>query len=260
MERLIGNVQIISWKDTDIKLLHKELEIPNWAPWLAASLETMKTRASVFPAGQLVLTENTQPKVSLSTNRINWNGNIDHLPSWDEVAGDMPNYKTTYQPKGNTLVLMSMNVAPMEQGKGYARKMLEEAKLLAVKLGIQNLIGSFRPSEYGKHKQHMLGNHGTPLSFEQYVYSKRDDGLPVDSWLRNLTRNGVELWKVDDSAMTVTVSFDEFMGYIPQEQQLWYVTDNTIVTDQVGDWRVDYGSQTVTYQEKNIWGGLPFHI
>ena len=67
--------------------IYMVLERPNWAPWLAASADTLGRRAEVFPEGQLVIMRNDEVLMaSLSMNRINWDGNPDALPSWDDVA------------------------------------------------------------------------------------------------------------------------------------------------------------------------------
>ena len=67
--------EIDFWNPKNIGLIHQHLELPNWAPWLAASLESMTGRSDVFPEGQLVVWDNVNslPAASLSLNRISWN-------------------------------------------------------------------------------------------------------------------------------------------------------------------------------------------
>ncbi len=82
-QHTIGN-----WQLKEINLIHQVLEQPNWAPWLAASPNVLKGRAEVFPEGQLIIKSiDGEPLASLSMNRINWDDDIETLPSWDNVAG-----------------------------------------------------------------------------------------------------------------------------------------------------------------------------
>jgi GNAT superfamily N-acetyltransferase len=243
-----------SWKPEDILSIHQKLEVPNWAPWLAASEVSMVGRCLVFPEGQIVM-KDTQgfPLASLSMNKINWDGDSESLPSWDDVAGDPTTYERTYVPKGNTLVLMSMNVNPEYQGAGHARALIEKAKLLTQELGVDYLIGSFRPNEYGKHK---AINGVKALGFEEYASLKRDDGLSIDSWLRNLTRNGMKPLKVDPYAMIVTVTLDDLAIYIKNyKSDMWKeVSPNVWECGEVGSWYIDVAQGSATYQESNLWG------
>lgn len=243
-----------TWINKDIGDIYEQLEKPNWAPWLSAPVTSLAGRASVFPEGQIVM-ENSGGELcaSLSMNRINWSGNIDELPSWDDVAGDPTTYEKTYVPDGNTLCLMSMNVNPEFQGQGYAKTLISEAKKLGEKLGVQYVIGSFRPNEYGKHK---LEKGVDALAFDDYAVLTRTDGLPEDAWLRNLSRNGMRHLKVDTKAMVVPVTLEEFEGYKDEYHQgQWVeVEDNSWECGEVGTWHVDVKNNTAVYIESNMWG------
>jgi GNAT superfamily N-acetyltransferase len=253
-DNIVQQFTVGSWKQEDIAIIHQKLEVPNWAPWLAASKISMVGRCLVFPEGQLVVKDvQGVPLASLSMNKINWDGDSESLPSWDDVAGDPTTYERTYISNGNTLALMSMNVNPEYQGAGYARMLIEKAKLLAQELGVENLIGSFRPNEYGNHK----AIYGTKaLGFEKYASFKRDDGLPIDAWLRNLTRNGMMPLKVDHHAMTVTVTLDELAVYAKTYKlDMWKeVSPNVWECGEVGSWHIDTVRGVATYLESNLWG------
>ncbi len=248
----IGNIAA-----KDAQVVFEILEKPNWAPWLAASPQTIAGRAEVFPAGQLLAKDiRGFPMACLSMNRINWNGDPASLPSWDEVAGDPTTYENTYKPEGNTLALMSMNVNPDHQREGYARKLIEQAKLLGLKLpGISYVIGSFRPNEYGKYK---LEGSDHLIDFNSYCEMRREDGLPVDGWLRNLTRNGMKPIKVDPKAMVVTLSLEEFLKLQKSHYSLPWVeiSPGTWECGEVGNWVLDNEHGTVIYKESNLWGKL----
>lgn len=243
-----------NWQQKDIQVIYEELEHPNWAPWLEAQPESLAGRAKIFPKGQLLLKDNAGNFLaSLSMNRIQWNGDKDSLLSWDDVAGNPTTYEKTYVPSGNTLTLMSMNVNPKNTGEGYARILIEKARLLAIELNVDYLIGSYRPNEYGKFK---LSNLDKPHNFEHYCVIKRNDGLPIDSWLRNLTRNGMQPLKVDHKAMVVPVSLQEFARYQKEyNPEKWVeISPNIWECGEVGTWKVDAKNGLAVYKESNLWG------
>lgn len=249
--------QVKSWDLGDAHGIHDQLELPNWAPWLAASEESIAGRVLTFPEGQLLLQDEVgNPLASLSMNQINWDGEISSLPCWDDIAGDPTTYEQTYNPGGNTLVMMSMNVHPEHQGKGFARKLIDESKKTAQRLGVSNLIGSFRPNEYGKNKMNIaLQNYPLP-DFESYIKMNRSDGLPVDAWLRNLTRNGMQAFAVDHKAMTIIISLQKWEEHMASyKPDYWFKTEeDTWECGEVGSWTLDLREETATYQESNLWG------
>ncbi|OGH30328.1 MAG: hypothetical protein A3B41_00225 [Candidatus Levybacteria bacterium RIFCSPLOWO2_01_FULL_37_26] len=254
--QIYNSQSVGNWIYEDLVAIYQALEKPNWAPWLAAPVSSLEGRCKVFPEGQLLI-KNASGELcaNLSMNRINWNGNIEALPSWDDVAGDPTTYEKTYIPSGNTLTLMSMNVNPEYQGQGYARSLIASAKQLGQKFGVEYIIGSFRPNEYGKHK---LSHGKKAVTFRKYCELNRPDGLPVDAWLRNLSRNGMKHLKVDKKAMIVSVSLEEFDQYKKSYNlEQWIEVDpNTWECGEVGTWHVDVKNNTAVYIESNMWGLL----
>lgn len=249
---VLQDMTISSWCPQEAPGLYMALEHPNWAPWLEASETSLVGRASIFPAGQLVMKDSFgNYAASLSLNQINWDGVTEHLPSWDDVAGDPTDYSQTYTSDGNTLVLLSMNVASEYKGLKLPSKMIEAAQKLAKSLGVAHLIGSFRPSGYGEIKKGM-----PDLEFETYCMLKKSfSDKPLDHWLGSLWHMGMKMLEVDHKAMTVTVPVAEFESY---KQDDWKeVKLGVWECGEVGQWKVDAASGTATYQESNVWGSLP---
>lgn len=247
---------ISSWQLEDLGNIYQLLEKPNWAPWLVASEQSLAGRVKTFPQGQLLVKSSKgMPLASLSMNRISWNGDPSTLPSWDNVAGDPTTYEHTFKSHGNTLVMMSMNVSPNFQGTGLARKLIEEAKKIATELDINNLIGSFRPNQYGEYKLQHLEEE---IGFETYCNTYRDDGLPIDSWLRNLTRNGMQQMLVDKKAMTINLPIDEFEKLKDTfKKPIWRLNKTgSWECGEVGSWYVDQERSVTIYQESNLWGKI----
>jgi GNAT superfamily N-acetyltransferase len=252
----IGKCIVGLWNPEDGPEIYDQVEKLNWAPWLSASSQTLSGRAKVFPEGHLIIKDIAGKNIlaTLSTNRINWDGDITHLPDWDSVAGEPTDYSNTYEPEGNTLTLMSMNVHPEFQGTGLARQLLGLIKEQAKKLGVKHLIGSFRPNEFGKFKAKEENWH---VDFEGYCKMSRVDGWPIDGWLRSLMKNGMEPLVVDHKAMTVIVSLDEFEQYksIYNLGKWKEVAPEVWECGEVGQWKIE--NNQAVYQECNLWGKLP---
>jgi hypothetical protein len=248
-----------SWQPVEGEAIYVALEHPNWAPWLEASAATLAGRARVFPHGQLVIKDLAgQYAASLSMNQILWDGQIAHLPSWDAVAGDPTDYSKTHNVMGNALVMMSVNVAPACKGKHMPTNLIAYAKVVANGLGMEHLLGSFRPSGFGQAKK----AHGHDLNFGAYCWSKQEGtGKPIDPWLRSLAWNGLELLAVDPAAMTVKVSIGEFEEYKAQyKPDAWIeVAEGKWECEEVGTWNIDSNNGIAVYVESNVWGKIPLY-
>lgn len=259
------------WTPEMAQQLYDELETQCWNPVLEAKPASLKGRAEVFPAGQIVLKDPLTGELiaSLSTNKIHWNGDETTLPTWDEVAGEPTTYEHTYCDDGNTLVLMSMNVKPTYRKGGYARQMVSSIQTIAQELGVEHLIGSFRPNEYGQYKLDYIEQGKTPMGFEQYVQTTAPRGeagqlLPVDGWIRHLTLNGMEPLAVDHNAMHVILSLEDFIQhkdeYTPNLPKKWVQIGDLWECGEVGAWTINEDEGIAIYQESNVWGRLPLEV
>lgn len=245
-------LEVRPYKPSEAKKIFTELEVPNWAPWLRASVETLEKRAEVFPEGQIAIWEGEHPVANISLARFNYDGNPDNLKTWDELMGIPATGEKTYDPNGNAIGMMSINVKQDYQGQGLARTIIDSVKDAASKLGVKYIMGSFRPTQFGEH------SHKNPhANFSGYVGSKREDSLPTDAWLRTLTRNGMRRLRIDDSAMVVPdVTREEFDNYRKTyKPEMWKQISPTVWRcGETGVWIV--GVRSAVYVESNVWGIL----
>jgi hypothetical protein len=258
----MNTITVMSWESfveehgpNDLISLEKEC----WAPWLAASAESLIGRISVFSEGQICAVEDGKILASLSLNKINWSGEADDLPSWDQVAGDPTDYSATYQETGNALVAMSMNVSGIARGMRMPSILLNAAVEYAKNKNVQYVVGSFRPSQYGDAVLHALKQGTTPPSFEEYIATNNEEGLPVDAWLRTLARNGMKMVKVDTEAMVVPMNDAEYKTYAKDDwltfglKSFW--RGRTVACGETGFfYGVGKHDGTCTYKESNVWG------
>lgn len=253
-EEVQGHFVVTPWTAKDVPAIYRDLEHPNWAPWLEANAETLAARSVVFPEGQLLAVDPEGTYVgSLSLNRIDWDGYAGHLPARDEVTGRPTDYRATYKRDGNTLVCLYMNVAPAFKGKQVPGKLIDSAGQVAKSLGVEHLLGSFRPSGYGRAKWAL----GSDLNFRDYCWAKQPGSdKPVDPWLRSLWWKGVRLLAVKRRAVTIEVSFSKFYEYQQSyKPEAWYEAKSGVwECEELGSWTVDARKGTTTYTESNVWG------
>ncbi|NEE00139.1 GNAT family N-acetyltransferase [Phytoactinopolyspora halotolerans] len=96
---------------------------------------------------------------------------------------------------------LEIAIRPDQRGTGLAAVMLAAMRDNVRRLGFTELFAPVRPS--GKPAEPH-----TPMS--EYAYRTRDDGLPVDPWLRVHVRAGGEILRVCPRAMTISGSLAEW--------------------------------------------------
>lgn len=249
-EKTVDRYEIRPYKPEEAQKIFDELEVPNWAPWLRASPEVLAKRAEVFPEGQISMWDNDKPIANVSLARFSWDGNKDTLKTWDELMGFPSTGENTFDPNGNSLGMMSINIHPDYQGQGIARDLIASVKETADRLGVKNIMGSFRPNQFGEYSTTKPN-----ASVSEYINSKREDNLPTDAWLRTLARNGMKMLRVDDAAMVVPdvsrEQFDEYKRTYNTER--WkQIAPAVWRCGETGIWFV--GEKSAVYAESNVWG------
>ncbi|SFX57556.1 amino acid adenylation domain-containing protein [Thermoactinomyces sp. DSM 45891] len=128
---------------------------------------------------------------------IYWEGTKEHLPQgWDEaLIKGFTDAKGDQKP--NTLLVLAGVVNTKYQGKGLATLLVKAFKMLAHGHGLQSLIVPVRPT--GK-------NAYTDLDFSSYCELRREDGLPVDNWLRSHERVGGKILQIAHKSQYVKAS------------------------------------------------------
>lgn len=101
----------------------------------------------------------------------------------------------------DTVSALEISVHPEHLGKGLSRRMLAAMREAAAAAGYAELVAPVRPNE--KHKQ-------IDLPMVDYVELTRDDGLPVDAWLRTHARAGAVLDSVAPTSMVIVGTLTEW--------------------------------------------------
>jgi hypothetical protein len=185
------------------------------------------------PEDRIVAAGNSAP--------LTWDGTVDGLPSgWDEQfertvagrrAGAIP----------NTLGALQVVVAPGRQGEGLAGRMIEIFRERGRAAGLSSLIACVRPTE--KHRYPL-----TPI--ERYVAWTREDGLPVDAWIRLHVRLGGRVVRPAPESMTIAGTVAEWerwtgLAFPDSGPYVLPFATNPIVVDREADRGV--------YHDANVW-------
>jgi hypothetical protein len=96
--------------------------------------------------------------------------------------------------RGNLVSALEISIRPDLRGTGLSAIMLGAMRDNAAALGFASLVAPVRPN--GKHRH-------LDVSTADYAALRRDDGLPVDAWLRVHVRAGGAIVGVSPRAMTI---------------------------------------------------------
>lgn len=132
-------------------------------------------------------------------------------------------------------------VDPAYQGRGFSSGMLEAMRDNVRRLGFAELVAPVRPN--AKHREP-----ATPMS--EYAFRVRDDGLPVDPWLRTHVRAGGEIVMVAPTSMTIAGTLAEWRKWTG----LPFDTDGPVeVPGALIPVRVSLTHDYAVYVEPNVW-------
>lgn len=160
-----------------------------WEPEWQATEDKFAARIKTFPEGVIGIF--SQEQLAGMTTSMIFDFDIKKLPdyhkNWQEITGD--GYITTHNFKGNALYVVSVAVHEDFQGQGLGTKLVMAQKELArrkkldfVVLGAR--IPGFREYLTKKYPDKLSVGNELEKEARTYLFSKRDDGKPVDPEIR----------------------------------------------------------------------------
>ena len=131
-------------------------------------------------------------------------------------------------------------VRPDHQGKGVSETMIAAMRENAARRGFDELVAPVRPN--GKADAHE--------AMSTYAFRARDDGLPVDPWLRVHVRAGGRIAKVAPRSMVVPGTLEEWREWtgLPFD-----TTGPVVVPHALAPVPCDAEHGVATYVEPNVW-------
>jgi ribosomal protein S18 acetylase RimI-like enzyme len=192
--RNMGNVELqslekLAGKDKEVLLDQVEkVERSAWPDELEAPREKFLSRLEIFPEGFIIAKVDGIVR-GMSTSEI-----VDYDPekksNWNELT-DNGFIKTTHDPLGNSLYVVSVAVAGDAQGLGLGSKLVDAQKALAKKLSKKYLLLGARTPGYAEYCK----NNGE-ISIEDYLDLKNEKGESVDPEIRFYERRGLKRTKI----------------------------------------------------------------
>lgn len=150
---------------------------------------------------------------------------------YDDLVGRQPTHASA----------LEVAIRPDLQGTGLASVMLEAKRQNAIRLGVSDLYAPVRPN--GKHHEP-----NTPMT--EYAFRTRDDGLPVDPWLRLHVQVGGTIEGVCPRAMTISGTLDEWRGWtgLPFDE-----SGDVVVPSALNPVHVSVEHDHAVYVEPGVW-------
>jgi GNAT superfamily N-acetyltransferase len=143
------------------------------------------------------------------------------------------------RPEPDVLSAMVAVVDRSHNGRGLSRLLVEAMRYLARGAGFTSLIAPVRPTWKDRYPL---------IPMERYVRWTRDDGLPLDPWLRVHARLGAELLEVCAASMRIEGSQEEWESWagmhFPEDGD--YVVPGALVP-------VTFTGGHGVYVEPNVW-------
>lgn len=237
---------ITAQQDFDLLKIARSHINENWPEFMLNDpvANNFPTCYEKLPQFQFVLFDESAGKVAAIGNSIplSWNDDSENLPEegwdWAMTQGIADLGKGTVT---KTLSALQVVVFKDYRGQGISTLAVEYMRTLARKNGFARLIAPVRPSgcDLSQYK-----------SFEDYVYLKKDDGWPLDPWLRVHCRLGGKIIKICHRSMKITapVADWERWGGMSCQRSGDYTINHALNTIHI-----DLDKNIGTYLEPNVW-------
>jgi GNAT superfamily N-acetyltransferase len=170
-----------------------------------------------------------------------WDGTVEDLPGGftDSLARSVTASEAGIEP--DTFVLMAAAVRNDEQGKGHAGRVITAVKEQALARGLKRMIAPVRPTAKSQYPL---------IDIAEFMTWTRDDGLPLDPWLRTHVRLGATLLAPAPASQTMTgtvADWEKWTGLaLP-------ATGTYVIPDGLTTLAIDHTTNTGLYIEPNIW-------
>ncbi|MEV1147719.1 N-acetyltransferase [Micromonospora sp. NPDC049799] len=140
----------------------------------------------------------------------------------------------------NLVSALEICVRPEARGGGVSARMLAAMRDNARRLGFTELVAPVRPN----------GKQDPDQPMREYAYQVRDDGLPVDPWLRVHVRAGGRIDSVAPRSMTIPGTLAEWRSWtgLPFDR-----TGPVRVPQALAPVWCDVAQDHAVYVEPNVW-------
>lgn len=172
---------------------------------------------------------------------LRWDGTVADLPAGynDSLARALAAHDDGAEP--DTHAVLAAQIRPDRRGAGLAPVLLRALCEQAEQAGRGRVICPVRPTHKARYPL-------TPI--ERYQSWTRDDGLPLDPWLRTHVRMGAQVLAPAPRSQVITGTVAEWQTWTGQALP---DSGEYVIPDGLSTLHVDRDADTGVYIEPNIW-------
>ena len=230
--------------DTVKDFVHKadEVSVPSWPEFMLHDPVSDKYWVAMhekYAAFQFCLVERSSGRWAAIGNSIpiHWSDSIENLPDggWDwGLKTGMENESA------NMVCALAIQIHPDFRGKGLSTPMVKVMNAIVANHGYSHLVAPVRPNR----KQNF-----PDMPMQDYI-ALRENGLPVDPWLRVHERLGAKTIKICTRAMEITgtvKAWQEWTGMKFSRSGAYAVSGALVPVN------IDVEKDIGVYVEPNVW-------
>jgi GNAT superfamily N-acetyltransferase len=170
-----------------------------------------------------------------------WDGSLDALPAGWDAAMQRCVVEHDQGATPDTLCTMAAQVRSGCQGRGLGGEVLRALHEQAVQRGLRRMIAPVRPTLKSRYPL-------TPI--ERFITWTRDDGAPLDPWLRTHWRLGATILRPAPRSMVMTGTVAEWEQWT---QMRFPESGRYVVPDALDLVVIDREHDRGEYVEPNVW-------
>lgn len=196
---------------------------------------------TTWPDYQFIVMEGLQTLAVGHSVPISWDGTPDDLP--DSIAGVLARADEDMKQgrKPAALSPLAVLVAPAHRGKGVSAVLLQAMRSLATTMRARALVAPVRPTLKERY----------PLApMERYVRWTREDGGPVDPWMRTHWRLGARTLRVMPRAMVIEGTVDEWEDWTGMRLP---DSGDYVIPGALQPVTIDRDRNQGRYEDPNVW-------
>ena len=141
----------------------------------------------------------------------------------------------------DTMVVMAAQVHPARRGQGLAGELLTAMRDLAEQRGWSRVLAPVRPTLKVRYPL-------TPI--DRFASWTRQDGAPLDPWLRTHWRLGAKVVAMAPRSQTMTGTVTEWDNWTGMR---FPDSGDYVIPDGLSTLRIDCDTDQGTYVEPNVW-------
>lgn len=189
----------------------------------------------------MLVDENQVPVATGWGVPIRWNGEVAGLPSGytDTTRRAVQGRESGQQP--DTFVICGGIVSRSKAGQGLAGELIMALRDLGVRAGCTRVIAPVRPTLKPAYPL-------TPI--DTFAYWTRDDGAPLDPWLRTHWRLGGRIIATAPQSQTMTGTVSEWEGWTGMALPS---TGDYVIPGGLSILHIDRDEDRGSYVEPNVW-------